>query len=240
LYLFQANTDEASKRDARNVPLYNRLLGSGFPYGSEQLLLPAVTEVSALQYGDFSGYFPGSYLNNRFPGQWQQYGHNYPSYAGFEGPYSTEYVDLLGQYGLPAQYAYPKQFGLPAVVEKTEEIVIEKPISTGFFGYQNNFGFSPLVKETEEIVIENPISTGFYGYPGYYGHQSNFGFSPLVKETEEILIEKPISTGFYGYPGYYGYQNNFGFSPLVKETEEIVIEKPISTGFYGYPNHFGY
>ena len=203
---FQANTEEASKRDARNVPLFNRLLGSGFPYGSEELLLPALTEKSALQYGDFSGYFPGSYLNNRFPGQWQQYGHNYPYYAGFEGPYSTEYTDILGLYGNP-----------------------------GYYGYQNNFGYSPLLKETEEIVIEKPISTGFYGNPGYYGYLNNFGYSPLLKETEEIVIEKPISTGFYGNPGYYGYQNNFGYSPLVRETEEIVIEKPISTGFYGNP-----
>jgi len=67
------------------------------------------------------------------------------------------------------------------------------------------------VRETEEIVIEKPISTGFYGYPGYYGSQNNFGYSPLVKETEEILIEKPVSTGFYGYPGYYGYPNNFRY-----------------------------
>ena len=184
---FQANTEEASKRDARNVPFFNRMLGSGFPSGSEELFLPAVTEISALQYGDFSGYFPGSNLQNRFPAQWQRYGHNYPFYAGFEGPYSTEYTDMLGLYGYPAQYAYPKQFGIPAVVEKTEEIVIEKP-----------------------------ISTGFYGYPGYYGYQNNFGYSPLVKETEEFVIEKPISTGLFGYPGYYGYQNTFGYSPLVK------------------------
>jgi hypothetical protein len=173
------------------------------------LLLPAVTEISTIEYGDFSGYFPGSYLHNRFPGQWQRYGHNYPLYAGFEGPYSTDYTDFLGLYGHPAQYAYPKHFGLPVVVEKTEEIVIEKP-----------------------------ISAGCYGYPGFYGYQNNFGYSPLVKETEEIVIEKPISTGFYGYPGYSGYQNNFGYSPLVKETEEIVIEKPISTGFYGFPKHY--
>ena len=143
-------------------------------YGREELLLPAVTDISALEYGDFSGYYPGSYLHSRFPGQWQRYGHNYPSYAAFEGPYSTEYTDSLGLYGLPAQYAYPKHFGLPAVVEKTEEILIEKP-----------------------------ISTGFYGYPGYHGYQNNFGYSPLVRETEEIVIEKPISTGFYGYPKHY-------------------------------------
>jgi hypothetical protein len=53
--------------------------------------------------------------------------------------------------------------------------LIEKPISTGFYGYQNNFGYSPLVKETEDIVIEEQISTGLYGYPGYYGYQNNFG-----------------------------------------------------------------
>ena len=173
------------------------------------MLLPAVTEKSIIEYGDFSGYFPGSSLHNRFPGQWQRYGHNYPSYAGFEGPYSTEYTAFNGIFGHPAQYAYPKHFGLPAVVEQTEEIVVEKP-----------------------------VSTGYYGYPGYYGYQNNFGYSPLLKETEEIVIDKPISTGFYGYPGYYGYQNHFGYSPLLKETEEIVIEKPLSTGFYGYPKHY--
>jgi hypothetical protein len=37
-----------------------------------------------------------------------------------------------------------------------------------YYGYHNNFGYSPHVKETEEIVIEKPISTGFYGYPKLY------------------------------------------------------------------------
>ena len=100
--------------------MYNTLLGSGFPHVGEELLLPTFTEKSAIEYGDFSGYFPGSYHHNSFPGQWQRYGHKYPYYAGLEGPYATEYNDFLSLYGQPAQYAY----GFPAVAEKSEEIVI--------------------------------------------------------------------------------------------------------------------
>jgi hypothetical protein len=174
------------------------------------LLLPTVAEKSVIQYGGFSANFPGSYPHNPFPGHWQQYGHNYnagfAAHAGLVGPYSGEYTDFLSLYGHPA---YPQHFGLPAVLLKTEEIVIEKP-----------------------------ISTGYYGYPGRFGYPNHFGYSPIVEKTEEIVIEKPISTGYYGYPGHFGYPNHFGYSPIVKETEEIVIEKPISTGYYGYPKHY--
>jgi hypothetical protein len=56
-------------------------------------------------------------------------------------------------------------------VEKIEEIVIDKPISTGYYGQPNHFGLPTVVEEVKEIFVDTPISTGHFGYPAQHGYK---------------------------------------------------------------------
>jgi hypothetical protein len=228
--VFQATTDEAVDREVRHSPLYGKFLGGAIgktlPLIGQEVALPAVKEITTFEYG---GVAPYPHLPAFDPTKYSQvdYHYGFPSkqfynYPAFEGPYSPEYSDFLNLYKKSGYY------GLPSVVEKVEEIVVEKPISAPYYGYPKHFGLPPVVEKIEEIVIEKPISAPYYGQP------SHFGLPKAVEKIEEIVIEKPISTGYYGHP------TKFGFPTVVEDVKEIVVDAPILNGHLGYPAKHGY